>query len=60
MQCGKAMAAQYPKLSMFGETWEGTAQQAYFAKNILPPVNGFKSNLPGVTDFQISMPSAKR
>ncbi|MDO7873418.1 glycoside hydrolase family 13 protein [Hymenobacter sp. ASUV-10] len=54
MQFGEAMAAQYPSLSMFGETWvQGTAQQAYFAKNILPPVDGFKSNLPGVTDFQM-------
>jgi glycosidase len=54
MQFGEAMAAQYPSLSMFGETWvQGPAQQAYFAKNILPPVDGFKSNLPGVTDFQM-------
>ena len=54
MQWGKAIAEQYPKLSMFGETWvQGTAQQAFFARNIFPPVNGFKSNLPGVTDFQL-------
>ncbi|WP_151086151.1 alpha-amylase family glycosyl hydrolase [Hymenobacter baengnokdamensis] len=54
MAWGKAMADEYPKLSMFGEAWEGTeAEQAFFAQNILPPVNGFKSNLPGVLDFQI-------
>ncbi|QKG54773.1 cyclomaltodextrinase C-terminal domain-containing protein [Hymenobacter sp. BRD67] len=54
MDWGKAMADEYPKLSMFGEAWEGTeAEQAFFAQNILPPVNGFKSNLPGVLDFQI-------
>lgn len=54
MQWGKAIADQYPRLSMFGETWvQGTAQQAYFARNIFSPVNGFKSNLAGVTDFQL-------
>ena len=54
MQFGAALAAQYPRLSMFGETWvQGVAQQAYFAQNILPPVDGFKSNLPGVLDFQL-------
>jgi glycosidase len=54
MRFGEELSAQYPKLSMFGETWvQGTAQQAFFARNILPPVNGFKSNLPGVLDFQL-------
>ena len=54
MQWGQAIAEEYPKLAMFGEAWEGTeAEQAFFAQNILPPVNGFKSNLPGLLDFQI-------
>jgi glycosidase len=54
MDWGKAIADEYPKLAMFGEAWEGTeAEQAFFAQNIFPPVNGFKSNLPGVVDFQI-------
>ena len=54
MAWGKAIAEEYPKLAMFGEAWEGTeAEQAFFAQNILPPVNGFKSNLPGVLDFQV-------
>ena len=54
MQWGEAILGEYPQLGMFGETWvQGTAQQAYFARNILPPVDGFKSNLPGVTDFQL-------
>ena len=54
MQWGAAILDQYPQLGMFGETWvQGTAQQAYFARNILPVVDGFKSNLPGVTDFQL-------
>ena len=42
---------------MFGETWmqpaEGVAQQAYWVRNVFPPVNGFKSNLPGAIDFQL-------
>ncbi|AMJ66874.1 alpha-amylase family glycosyl hydrolase [Hymenobacter sp. PAMC 26628] len=54
MAWGKAIADEYPKLALFGEAWEGTeAEQAFFAQNIFPPVNGFKSNLPGVLDFQI-------
>ena len=55
MAWGKAIADEYPKLAMYGEAWEGTeAEQAFYAQNILPPVNGFKSNLPGVLDFQIA------
>ena len=54
MTWGKAIADEYPRLALFGEAWEGTeAEQAFFAQNIFPPVNGFKSNLPGVLDFQI-------
>ncbi|WP_226179093.1 glycoside hydrolase family 13 protein [Hymenobacter lucidus] len=53
MQWGEAVLNEFPQLGMFGETWvQGNGQQAFFARNILPPVNGFKSNLPGVTDFQ--------
>ncbi len=55
MAWGKAIEDEYPKLAMFGEAWEGTAaEQAFFAQNILPPVDGFKSNLPAVLDFQIT------
>lgn len=54
MDWGKAIGDEYPKLALFGEAWEGSeAEQAFFAQNIFPPVNGFKSNLPGVLDFQI-------
>ncbi len=54
MQWTSAILDQYPQLGMFAETWvQGTAQQAYFARNILPPVDGFKSTMPGVTDFQL-------
>ena len=55
MAWGKAIADEYPQLTLFGEAWEATeAEQAFFAQNILPPVNGFKSNLPGVLDFQVA------
>jgi len=53
MRFGQEVLDQYPRLGMVGEcTSIGVAQQAYFARNILPPVDGFKSNLPGVLDFQ--------
>lgn len=53
-RCNKALLTEYPKLTMFGETWvHGTANQAYFTENTfnIP----FKSNLPGVTDFQTNL-----
>lgn len=57
MQWGQAILAEYPQLGMFGETWmqeaEGVAQQAFWTSNVFPPVNGFKSNLPGATDFML-------
>lgn len=50
-RCNKALLTEYPKLTLFGETWvHGTASQAFFAENNI--TNSFKSNLPGVTDFQ--------
>jgi glycosidase len=50
-RCNKALLTEYPKITMFGETWvHGTANQAYFARNNLQVP--FKSNLIGVTDFQ--------
>ncbi|WP_324674222.1 glycoside hydrolase family 13 protein [Hymenobacter sp. GOD-10R] len=53
MAWGKALLDEYPQLCMYGEAWVGsTAQQAFFARNIFQPVDGFKSNLPGVLDFQ--------
>lgn len=50
-KCNQALVEEYPKIFMFGETYvHGVINQSYFAKNIydIP----FKSNLPGVTDFQ--------
>lgn len=53
-RCNKALLDEYPKLHMFGETWvHGTANQAYFVENNL--TIPFKSNLPGVTDFQTNL-----
>lgn len=57
MHWGKAILDEYPRLGMFGETWlqeaEGVAQQAFWTRNIFPPINGFKSNMPGTIDFQL-------
>lgn len=50
-RCNQALLDQYPHLSLFGETWvHGVPNQAYFARNRFDIP--FKSNLPGVTDFQ--------
>ncbi|MCK6618028.1 MAG: glycoside hydrolase family 13 protein [Cyclobacteriaceae bacterium] len=50
-RCNKALLDEYPKLTLFGETWvHGTVNQSFFAENNLTVK--FKSNLPGVTDFQ--------
>lgn len=51
-RCNTALINEFPKITMFGETWvHGTANQAYFARNNLANIP-FKSNLIGVTDFQ--------
>ncbi|MDU0372153.1 glycoside hydrolase family 13 protein [Hymenobacter endophyticus] len=53
MQWGQAMQEEFPTLFSFGEAWVGsTAQQAFFARNVFQPVDGFKSNLESVFDFQ--------
>ncbi len=50
-RCNKALIDEYPKMTMFGETWvHGTPNQAYFVRNHLSLP--FKSNLMGATDFQ--------
>ncbi len=50
-RCNAALFNEYPRLTMFGETWvHGVLNQAYFVRNRLQVP--FKSNLPGVTDFQ--------
>jgi len=53
-RCNKALMEEYPNITMFGETWvHGTVNQAYFTVNNLNIP--FKSNLTGVTDFQLNM-----
>jgi hypothetical protein len=50
-RCNKALLDEYPKLTIFGETWvHGVPNQSFFVRNHydIP----FKSNQPGVTDFQ--------
>ncbi|HUS00572.1 MAG TPA: alpha-amylase family glycosyl hydrolase, partial [Chitinophagaceae bacterium] len=50
-RCNKALMEEYPKLTMFGETWvHGVPNQSYFVQNNynIP----YKSNLQASTDFQ--------
>jgi len=50
-RCNQALLNEYPHITMFGEAWvSGTANEAFFARNNIN--TGFKSNLPGITDFQ--------
>ncbi len=49
--CNQALMSEYPKLTMFGETWvHGVPNQSFFVQNNynIP----FKSNLQAATDFQ--------
>lgn len=53
-RCNKALLDEYPQLHIFGETWvHGVANQSFFAANRIDIP--FKSNLPGVTDFQLNL-----
>lgn len=50
-RCNKALMDEYPKITLFGETWvHGVINQSYFVQNnySLP----YKSNLQAATDFQ--------
>lgn len=51
-RCNKAMYDEFPKLTIFGETWvHGVPNQSFFCENNynIP----FKSNLQATTDFQL-------
>jgi len=51
-KCNSELIAEYPRMTMFGETWvHGMANQAYFVRNNLNVP--FKSNLMGAVDFQL-------
>lgn len=53
-RCNKALLDEYPKLHIFGETWvHGIVNQSYFCENTFDIP--YKSNMPGVTDFQLNM-----
>lgn len=50
-RCNQALMDEYPKLTLFGETWyQAVTNQSYFVQNNynIP----FKSNLQAATDFQ--------
>ena len=50
-RCNAALLAEYPYLTLFGETWvHGVINQAYFCENTFQIP--YKSNLQAVTDFQ--------
>jgi glycosidase len=50
-RCNKALLDEYPKITIFGETWvHGVINQSFFVANNYN--NKYKSNQPGVTDFQ--------
>jgi glycosidase len=50
-RCNKALLDEYPKLTIFGETWvHGVPNQSFFVSNNYNIK--YKSNQPGVTDFQ--------
>ncbi|MDQ6610443.1 MAG: glycoside hydrolase family 13 protein [Bacteroidota bacterium] len=54
-RCNKALTVEYPKITMFGETWvHGVLNQSYFTENNLTNIK-FKSNLTGTTDFQTNL-----
>jgi glycosidase len=51
-RCNKALYDEFPKITLFGETWvHGVPNQSYFCENNynIP----FKSNLQATTDFQL-------
>ncbi len=50
-KCNKALYDEYPRMTMFGETWvHGVINQSYFCENNFNI--SFKSNLWATTDFQ--------
>ncbi len=50
-RCNKALYDEYPKLTIFGETWvHGVVNQAYFCENVFNIK--YKSNMQATTDFQ--------
>ncbi|MGB8192975.1 MAG: glycoside hydrolase family 13 protein [Chitinophagaceae bacterium] len=53
-RCNKALLDEYPQIGIFGETWvHGIPNQSFFMENIYS--QKYRSNLPGVTDFQLNL-----
>ncbi|HEX6181041.1 MAG TPA: glycoside hydrolase family 13 protein [Chitinophagaceae bacterium] len=53
-RCNKALLDEYPQIGIFGETWvHGIPNQSFFMQNVYNLK--YKSNLPGVTDFQLNL-----
>ncbi|MFZ1529385.1 MAG: alpha-amylase family glycosyl hydrolase [Ferruginibacter sp.] len=51
-RCNQALYNEYPRISIFGETWvHGVINQAFFCQNKLDIP--YKSNLQATTDFQL-------
>jgi neopullulanase len=50
-KCNKALYDEYPKITIFGETWvHGVINQAYYCENVFNIK--YKSNMQATTDFQ--------
>jgi glycosidase len=50
-RCNKALYDEYPKITIFGETWvHGVINQAYYCENVFNIK--YKSNMQATTDFQ--------
>jgi neopullulanase len=50
-RCNKALYDEYPRITIFGETWvHGVINQAYFCDNVFNIK--YKSNMQATTDFQ--------
>ncbi len=53
-RCNKALLDEHPQLVIFGETWvHGIPNQSFFMESMYN--TKYKSNLPGVTDFQLNL-----
>ena len=51
-RCNQALYDEFPKISIFGETWvHGVINQSYFCENNFANIP-YKSNLQATTDFQ--------
>lgn len=52
-RCNKALYDEFPKITLFGETWvHGVPNQSFFCENKYTGIS-FKSNLQATTDFQL-------